>query len=120
MTVLLRALSACSLLVALACNNSGTAVPTRPAGPFVPFISLRPVAVTLAKGATQPFQAEINYQEGVRYLTQPVGWRVVEEGGGTINGAGLYTAPAIAGTFHVEVRREDFPELTTTATVTVK
>jgi hypothetical protein len=120
MTMLVRALSVSSLLAALACNNPGNAVPAKPAEPFVPAISLRPVAVSLAKGATQPFQAEINYQEGVRYTHQPVGWRVVESGGGTINGAGLYTAPADAGTYHVEIRREDFPDITTTATVTVK
>ena len=120
MTMLVRALSVSSLLAALACSNPGNAVPAKPAEPFVPSISLRPVAVSLARGATQPFQAEINYQEGVRYQTQPVGWRVVEAGGGSIDGRGLYTAPATAGTFHVEIRREDFPDIKTTATITVK
>ena len=121
--MLIRALTVSSLLAALACSNPGNAVPAKPAKPaepFVPSISLRPVAMSLARGARQPFQAEINYQEGVRYQTQPVGWRVVEAGGGTIDGAGLYTAPTTAGTYHVEVRREDFPDIKTTATVTVK
>ena len=49
-----------------------------------------------------------------------MGWGVLEAGGGTINPAGLYTAPATAGTYHVRVTREDFPEITATATVTVK
>jgi hypothetical protein len=120
MTMLIRALSLSSLLVALACNTPGNAVPAKPAEPFVPAISLRPVAVSLARGATQPFQVEINYQEGVRYTHQPVGWRVVEPGGGTIDGAGIYSAPAAAGTYHVEVMREDFPAIRTTATITVK
>jgi hypothetical protein len=44
----------------------------------------------------------------------------VEPGGGTINGTGLYTAPANAGIYHVEVIREDFPGIRATATITVK
>lgn len=108
-----------SLLLTLACA-AGSTVPAKPAEPFKPVLKLRPVTVSLLTGATQSFQAEINYQEGIRYLRQPVGWRVVEPQGGTITGAGLYTAPAAPGVFHVEVRREDFPEVTATATVTVK
>ena len=105
------------LLLAVACQSPGT---TASDEPFVPTLDLRPMAVSLARGTTQAFQAEINYPKGVRYLRQPVGWRVVEEEGGTITGAGLYTAPATPGVYHVEVRREDFPYLAATATVTVK
>jgi hypothetical protein len=116
--MLIRAMSA-SVVVVLALDcKTPEAVP--PAEPFLPVISLRPMAIGLGRGAIQPFQVEINYQGGVRYLRQPVGWRVQEPGGGTIDGAGLYTAPATAGTYHVEVRREDFPEIRATATVTVK
>jgi hypothetical protein len=118
--LLIRTLSAALLLLALACQAPGTAPPAKPAEPFVPVISLRPVAVSLGRGATQPFQAEINYQEGVHYVRQPVGWRVVEPEGGAIDGAGLYRAPATPGTYHVEVRREDFPDIKATATITVK
>jgi hypothetical protein len=107
------------LLLALACK-APDAAPAKPVEPFVPALSLRPVAVTLATGATQPFQSEINYQEGVRYQHQPVGWRVVEPAGGTIDGSGLYKAPAVPGIYHVEVRREDFPDITAFATVVVK
>jgi hypothetical protein len=115
-----RLLPATAILFTLACNAPGDAVPAKPAEPFKPSLSLRPVAVSLAKGTTQAFQAEINYPEGMRYMRQPVGWRVVEPAGGSITGAGLYTAPTAAGTYHVEVRREDFPEITAMATVTVK
>ncbi len=115
-----RLFSATAILLAFACTSPGTTVPPKPAEPFVPRLALRPVAVGLARGATQGFQAEINYPEGMRYLRQPVAWRVVEPEGGTITAAGLYTAPAVPGTFHVEVRREDFPDITATATVTVK
>jgi hypothetical protein len=115
-----RGLAAGSLLLALACTAPVSSLPAKPAEPFKPVLKLRPVTVSLVAGATQSFQAEINYQEGLRYLRQPVGWRVVEPQGGTINGAGLYTAPGTPGIFHVEVRREDFPEIAATATVTVR
>lgn len=118
--MLIRAMTVTSILLALACNTPGNAVPTKSAEPFKPSLSLRPVAVSLAKGATQAFQAEINYPEGMRYMRQPVAWSVVEAGGGTINAAGVYTAPDTPGVFHVKVVREDFPELATTAMVTVK
>ena len=118
--MLTRSLISTSLLLAIACTAPGDAVPTKPAEPFKPTLSLRPVAVSLAKGATQAFQAEINYPEGMRYMKQPVAWRVLEAEGGAINNSGLYTAPAAAGTYHVQVKREDFPEVTATATVTVK
>jgi len=118
--MLMRALSMTSLLLVLACSSPGTTVPAKPAEPFVPHLSLRPVAVSLARRATQIFQAEINYPEGKRYLRQPVAWTVVEPEGGTITAAGLYTAPAAAGVFHVQVTREDFPGIAAAATVTVK
>ena len=118
--MLIRSLSATSLLLAFACTAPGNAVPTKPAEPFKPSLSLRPVAVSLAKGATQAFQAEINYPEGTRYMRQPVAWRVLEAEGGVITGAGQYTAPVTAGTYHVQVQREDFPGVSATATVTVK
>jgi hypothetical protein len=94
--------------------------PAAAAEAFKPGLGIRPVAVQLAPGATQAFQAEINYPKGARYLRQPVVWRVVEPGGGTVTPAGLYTAPAAPGVFHVEVKREDFPEVVATATVTVQ
>ncbi|HEY3400058.1 MAG TPA: hypothetical protein VGK03_05445 [Geothrix sp.] len=118
--MLKRSLLFTTCLLAFACAAPGDAVPAKPAEPFVPYVNLRPVAVSLARGATQPFQAEINYPEGMRYMRQPVAWSVVEAAGGTIDGAGLYTAPATAGTYHVRVQREDFPEVAATATVTVK
>ncbi len=115
-----RILSASSLLLALTCKAPGSAEPLKLAEPFVPTLSLRPVAVSLGTGATQTFQAEINVQEGAHSQAGPVGWRVVEQGGGSITPAGIYTAPAQPGTYHVQVRREEFKEITAMATVTVK
>jgi hypothetical protein len=113
-------LSAASLSLALACQAPETATPAKPAEPFIPALSLRPVSVSLGVGATQTFQAELNVQKDARSPGGPVGWRVVESGGGTITTAGLYTAPAQPGVYHVQVRREDHKEVTATATVTVK
>jgi hypothetical protein len=118
--MLIRALFASSLLLASACTTPGNAVPAKTPEIFVPTLTLRPLKVSLAKGAEQAFQAEINYPEGRRYIRQPVAWSVVEAEGGTITMNGVYTAPSTAGVFHVKVTREDFPELSATATVTVK
>ena len=118
--MLIRPAVASSLLLAFACSTPGDAVPSRSAESFKPVLNLRPVAVTLAVGSTQAFQAEINYPEGMNYIRQPVSWRVLEPEGGTVSGAGLYTAPQAPGTYHVQVRRDDFPEVSVLATVTVK
>jgi len=48
-----------------------------------------------------------------------VTWRVQEAGGGSVTNAGLYTAPAVAGTFHVLATSQADPTKTGTATVTV-
>ncbi len=118
--MLIRMLTFPALLLAFACTSPGTTVPPKSTEPFVPKLALRPVAVSLGRGATQGFQAEINYPEGARYIRQPVVWRVLEAEGGPITAAGLYTTPAAAGIYHLEVKREDFPGVTATATVTVK
>ncbi|MBI1753340.1 MAG: hypothetical protein HY014_13925 [Acidobacteria bacterium] len=129
---MLRSLSLATLALTFACSAPETTWPPTPGAPspapeaakraeaFVPVLNLRPRGISLSAGATQVFQAEINYPEGMRYLRQPVKWEVVEAGGGTVSGGGLYTAPAAAGVYHVKVTREDFPEVTATATVTVK
>ncbi len=90
------------------------------AAAFKPTLAISPKTVTLAPGATQSFSAIINYEpDGLRYPRQPVTWTVVEAGGGEITHTGLYTAPSVAGTFHVKAQREDHPGVSDTATVTV-
>ena len=107
------------LLLCLGACESPKAAP-EPMEPFVPTLTLRPTAVVLTRGASQAFQAESNYPAEVRYLRQPVLWRVVEPGGGTLTPAGVYTAPATPGTYHVHAVRDDYPALSAVATVTVK
>lgn len=116
---LLRVTSLSALLM-VACNAPQETASAKAPEPFVPYLSLRPVAVSLSRGATQPFHAELNYAEGVNYLRQPVTWTILEADGGTISPAGLYVAPATPGTFHVQVKREDYPTVIATVTVTVK
>ncbi|HEX9011751.1 MAG TPA: hypothetical protein VF804_15400 [Holophagaceae bacterium] len=108
------------LLLGLACGAPKAPVPTAPPQPFTPTLVLRPTVVALIPGATQAFQAEINYPEGVQPLRQPVKWSVIESDGGTITPSGVYTAPARYGTFHVEAQREDFPGKRVAATVVVR
>jgi hypothetical protein len=49
-----------------------------------------------------------------------VTWSVVEAGGGTITTAGVYTAPAVAGTYHVRATSKADPSKSATATVRVR
>lgn len=88
---------------------------------FIPAIEVQPKAATLATGATQNFTAQINYEpNGPRYMRQPVSWAVVENDGGAITHAGVYTAPDKPGIYHVKAEREDHRGVQDTATVTVK
>ncbi|MCX5731595.1 MAG: hypothetical protein NTY18_09645, partial [Deltaproteobacteria bacterium] len=89
-----------SLLAALfasACGapSSQSAVLDPPAGQTVTVQTL-PVDVSVAPGATFQFSAQVT---GTSYTS--VVWSVAEAGGGAVDANGLYTAPAIEGTFHV-------------------
>jgi hypothetical protein len=59
-------------------------------------VSVAPEVAAVDPGKTQPFVAIVS---GI--ANQSVGWSVKEAGGGTITAAGLYTAPAASGTYHV-------------------
>jgi hypothetical protein len=107
-------------MLGLACGAPKATVPTHPPASFLPELAIRPTGVTLLSGASQPFQAVLNYPDGVRPLRQPIKWAVVEPGGGTITQAGVYTAPTHPGTYHVEARREDFPGMAVAVTVIVQ
>lgn len=58
-------------------------------------IAVAPASVALSNGATQQFAATARDQFGNALTTPPAfTWSVVSGGVGTVNGAGLYTAPA--------------------------
>jgi hypothetical protein len=59
-------------------------------------LAIDPAAPSVAAGETIRLHATV-----VGADDEPVVWSVVEEGGGTIDETGRYTAPALEGTFHV-------------------
>ncbi|MDC0711026.1 hypothetical protein POL68_21320 [Stigmatella sp. ncwal1] len=77
-------------------------------------VSLSPEAVDLVAGATQAFTAVVTGTS-----TTGVDWSVTEAGGGTIDAAGRYTAPATPGTYHVVATSAADPSKSATATVRV-
>jgi hypothetical protein len=80
------------LVVGLAC---GGGAPTPP--PPVISVAITPAGTSVWTGGTQAFQATVSGSSN-----QAVTWSVVETSGGSISAAGLYTAPALAGSFHVK------------------
>ena len=77
------------------CGGGSTSSPP-PAAPLVS-VTVTPNSVTVVQGATQSFAATVT---GSTNTT--VTWSVQEQSGGTINSAGLYTAPQLGqGAFHV-------------------
>ncbi|GAC1524043.1 MAG: hypothetical protein NVS3B11_24630 [Collimonas sp.] len=91
-----------------------------PDATFAPTLEIQPANVRLAVGTAQSFSAAINYPKNTYYLRQPVNWKVLETDGGSIDLNGRYTAPANPGVYHVKLQRDDFPNLSVQATVTVE
>ena len=78
-------------------------------------VTISPTGVTLAESAQQQFTDTVTNGCG-----NGVTWKVVEgAAGGKITSAGLYTAPAATGTFHVRVTSAADPTKSATSTVTV-
>jgi len=77
-------------------------------------VSISPSAVSLEAGATQQFTATV-----IGTSNAAVTWAVVESGGGAVSSGGLYTAPAVAGTYHVKATSVADTAAASTATVTV-
>ena len=78
-------------------------------------VAISPTSVTLAESAQQQFTDTVTNGCG-----NGVTWKLKEgAAGGTITAAGLYTAPAATGTFHVVVTSVADPTKSATSTVTV-
>lgn len=80
-----------------------------------------PVSVTVA-----PPTAEVELGGAVTFTATVTGaadgrvtWSVVEAGGGSVDGAGRYTAPAVAGVYHVRAESVADPAASASAAVTV-
>ncbi|MFM7837678.1 MAG: fibronectin type III domain-containing protein, partial [Planctomycetaceae bacterium] len=79
-------------------------------------ITVTPVTVTINTGTTKQFAATAKDQFGNALVSQPAFVWSVSSGGGSISSAGLFTAPATAGT---SVVRAASGAISGTATVTI-
>jgi len=88
------ALVLASILLLAACGGPPSSMP--PPAPTTVAVAITPETAPLKTGATQQFTATVT-----RASNTAVIWTVQEMGGGTITAAGVYTAPATAGTYHL-------------------
>jgi chitinase len=81
----------------------------------------------VAPVVVSPAQASVTIDDQAQFTATVTGlsnsnvtWRIVETGNaGTIDANGLYTAPKVAGTFHIVASSVSDPTFVGTATVTV-
>ncbi|WP_182911928.1 glycoside hydrolase family 18 protein [Sphingomonas cavernae] len=94
-------------------DQGGDAPPPPP--PPVVQVSVAPADIAIAPAAIQQFSCTVTGNANTQCT-----WRVQEgAAGGTVSAAGLYTAPAAAGIFHVIAASVADPGRTATATVRV-
>ncbi len=92
-------------------NSSAASLTVNPASVQ---IGVSPSVATLNMGATQAFSATVTGSANTA-----VTWSVVEADGGSITPAGVYTAPARLGTFHVKATSQADSSRSAQATITV-
>jgi len=90
-------------------NCDTTKVPTPPIRAVV-----SPIFMQVPLNKSVPFTADV-----LRSTNKSVTWSVVESGGGTITAAGVYTAPATEGIYHVKATSVANPSLPAIAIVQV-
>ena len=78
-------------------------------------VAVTPQTATLDQGATQSFSAQVTGS-----TTTSATWAVQEVGGGSIAANGTYTAPTVAGTYHVVATAVADATRTGSAVVTVR
>jgi len=109
----LAVLASVAALAAALLSGCGQAT-TQGAAAQTVAVDLQPPTAQVRPGATQPFSAAVTGSANAA-----VTWSVREPAGGAVSQAGLYTAPASTGTFHVVVTSAADPAVSATATVTV-
>ncbi len=112
----LRAAALVASLIAAplaACNYQATPDKSPGAAQSVT-VDIEPKTAGLKPGASTQFASAVTGTADTS-----VTWAVVETGGGSVDGTGLYVAPSGAGTFHVRVSSHADPTAQATATVTV-
>jgi hypothetical protein len=80
-------------------------------------VTVNPSAPSTAILGTISFQASVTGTTAAQ--STAVTWSVQEAAGGTVTSSGVYTAPAVSGTYHVVATSAADPTKTGTATVTV-
>jgi hypothetical protein len=93
------------------------AITAPPAAAAAIAVSVSPHTLSLTTGATATFTATVAGTASGQ--STAVTWSVQEAGGGTVSAAGVYTAPATAGTYHVVATSVADTSKKDTATVTV-
>lgn len=79
-------------------------------------IGISPTTATMSTRATKTFESSITHSNNFS-----VTWAVQEgSAGGSISSTGVYTAPSVAGTYHIVVTSVADPVRTATAVVTVQ
>ncbi len=73
-----------------------------------------PASAEIAPGTSVPLVATVTGTGDTA-----VAWSVIEPGGGTVDAAGVYTAPAVTGTFHVRATSHADPEISALAALIV-
>jgi hypothetical protein len=117
-TSMIRIILAASLAAIAACgaapSGAGAAGPTERA-PASVVVILAPLAAQLAPGGTITFTASVTGS-----VDTGVVWSVQEGAtGGSVSAAGVYRAPAVAGTYHVVAASHADASKVQVATVTV-
>jgi hypothetical protein len=77
-------------------------------------VTITPTTATVDQGATQAFSAAVSGATDTS-----VAWAIQENAGGTISASGVYTAPTVAGTYHVLAASHADSTKQASATVTV-
>ncbi|HEY6808386.1 MAG TPA: hypothetical protein VI160_06320 [Gemmatimonadales bacterium] len=97
-------------------STSATATVVVTATPVVT-VSVSPGSASVVTAATAQFTATVTGTTGAQ--STAVNWSVQEAGGGAVDAAGKYTAPAVAGTFHVVATSVADPSKSDAAAVSV-
>jgi len=81
----------------------------------LPVLTVSPTNVIMPLGFTYHFTATLTPS-----LDPSLTWQVVEAGAGVIDNLGNYTAPMVAGTYHIIASSTAYPAVSQTLTVTVE
>ena len=110
--------SLCALLAACGSTHS---IVTKSGNQGGPTPDGGPVEITLTPATADIFYGgQVQFAANVTGSDQRVSWTVSESGGGNVSTSGVYTAPLVAGTFHIVAQSEADANKSASAAVTVR